>query len=217
MTVSKTSQLQTRVFSMDLMLDTCKLLAAKRQASSLIGYASRPYIPQEVESHSNYRLEGFDKSLDDIGTNSNQDSAVEAKNAIKSDLSTIRSGSQWLKRILIVDDEPDIIFTLKSVFEGYPARFQVSSHVNPIEALSTFKPNYYDLVLVDINMPVMNGFQLCEKLVDLDANIRVCFMSGGEMNQEAIREIYPKISLGCFIKKPIGASELIERVNSQLD
>jgi DNA-binding response OmpR family regulator len=66
-------------------------------------------------------------------------------------------------------------------------------------------------------MPVMNGFQLCEKLVDSDANIRVCFLSGGEMNQEAIREIYPRISLGCFIKKPVGANELIERVNSQLD
>lgn len=202
---------------MDVTLDMCKLFVAKRQATSLIGYASGPHIPQEIGSHSNYRLEGFDKSLDEIRTNSNHDNAVEAKNAIKSDLSTILSGSQWLKRILIVDDEPDIIFTLKSVFEDYPARFQVSSHVNPVEALSTFKPNYYDLVLVDINMPVMNGFQLCEKLVDLDANIRVCFMSGGEMNQEAIREIYPKISLGCFIKKPIGASELIERVNSQLD
>ncbi len=217
MTVANGSQLQTRVISMDLTLDMCKLFVAKRQATSLIGYASRPHIPQEIGSHSNYSLEGFDKSLDEIRTNSNHDSAVEAKNARKSDLSSIRSRSQWLKRILIVDDEPDIIFTLKSVFEEYPARFQVSAHVNPVEALSTFKPNYYDLGLIDINMPGMNGFQLCEKLVDLDANIRVCFMTGGEMNQEAIREIYPKISLGCFIKKPIGASELVERVNSQLD
>ena len=66
-------------------------------------------------------------------------------------------------------------------------------------------------------MPLMNGFQLCEKLIELDANVRVCFMSGGEMNQDAVREIYPKISLGCFIRKPVGANDLIEKIISELD
>ncbi|HEY7570835.1 MAG TPA: response regulator [Nitrososphaeraceae archaeon] len=154
-------------------------------------------------------------AIDTIGANSAENISYEDHNSIKSNLSAIRVGLQT-KKILIVDDNPDIVFTLRSVFEEYPERFQISTYTNPMEVLSTFQTDYYDLALIDINMPILNGFQLCEKLVDLDANLRVCFMSGGEMNQDAIREIYPKISIGCFIKKPIGAGELIERVISQL-
>jgi len=62
-----------------------------------------------------------------------------------------------------------------------------------------FEPNFYDLMLIDINLPGINGFQLCEKILELDVNVRVCFMSSGEINREALREIYPRISLGCFI------------------
>ena len=119
------------------------------------------------------------------------------------------------QNIMIVDDEDDInlLFTMLLCDEGY----NVEAFTDPEIAIMKFEEGFYDLLIVDILMPKMNGFQLCEKLVDLDANIRVCFLSGGEMNQEAIREIYPRISLGCFIKKPVGANELIERVNSQLD
>jgi CheY-like chemotaxis protein len=216
MIIADAFKLQSSIFSIDLTTDVYKVMITEKQTTNLIGCISRLHTTR-VHSHSNYNLEGFDKSLEEIRGNSSHDNAGEAKNAIKSDFLNVRSGYQSLKRILIVDDEPDIIFTLKSVFEGHPTRFQLASYTSPVEALSTFKPNYYDLALIDINMPVMNGFQLCEKLVDLDANIRVCFLSGGEMNQEAIREIYPRISLGCFIKKPVGANELIERVNSQLD
>lgn len=216
MIIADAFKVQSSIFSIDLTTDVYKVMITEKQTTNLIGCISRPHTTR-VDCHSNYKLEGFDKSLEEIRGNSSHDNAGEAKNAIKSDFSNVRSGYQSLKRILIVDDEPDIIFTLKSVFEGHPTRFQIAPYTSPVEALSTFKPNYYDLALIDINMPVMNGFQLCEKLVDLDANIRVCFLSGGEMNQEAIREIYPRISLGCFIKKPVGANELIERVNSQLD
>lgn len=93
--------------------------------------------------------------------------------------------------ILIVDDEPDIIFTLKSVFEAYHTKFRIISYTDPLEALSSFMANFCDMALIDINMPVMNGFEPCDKLVNVDPNLRVCFMSGGEMNQEAIRDICP--------------------------
>jgi hypothetical protein len=49
----------------------------------------------------------------------------------------------------------------------------------------------------------MNGFQFSEKILELDVNVRVCFISAGEVNIEALIEIHPKISLGCFIKKPV--------------
>ena len=216
MIIADAFKLPSSTFPIGLTTDVNKVIVTENQTAHLIGCISRSHTTR-VDSRSNYNLEGFDKSLDEITDNSSHDNAGEAKNTIMSGFLNVRSEYQSFKRILIVDDEPDIIFTLKSVFEGHPARFQIASYASPVEALSTFKPNYYDLALIDINMPIMNGFQLCEKLVDLDSNIRVCFLSGGEMNQEAIREIYPRISLGCFIKKPVGANELIERVNSQLD
>jgi CheY-like chemotaxis protein len=52
-------------------------------------------------------------------------------------------------------------------------RFEVYAYSNPSEALSEFRPNFYDLMLVDVYMPDMNGFQLCEKILEVDVNIRV--------------------------------------------
>jgi two-component SAPR family response regulator len=60
-------------------------------------------------------------------------------------------------------------------------------------ALSEFKPHFYDLLLTDINLPDMNGFQFSQKILELDVNVRVCFISAGEVNIEALREIHPKI------------------------
>ncbi|MGA9154323.1 MAG: response regulator, partial [Candidatus Nitrosopolaris sp.] len=84
-------------------------------------------------------------------------------------------------------------------------------------ALSEFKPNFYDLILVDINMPHMNGFELCEKIFAIDINVRVCFMSSGEINREALREIYPTRQEGCFIRKPVTTDYLVKRIRSELD
>jgi len=67
-------------------------------------------------------------------------------------------------------------------------------------------------------MPNMNGFELCEKILELDVNIRVCFMSAAEVNIEALREIYPKArSIGCFIKKPVAIEYLVNRLKAELD
>jgi FixJ family two-component response regulator len=66
-------------------------------------------------------------------------------------------------------------------------------------------------------MPHMNGFELCEKLLELDVNIRVCFISAAEVNVEALREVYPKArSIGCFIKKPVMINYLIEKLIAEL-
>jgi two-component SAPR family response regulator len=70
--------------------------------------------------------------------------------------------------------------------------------------------------LIPFLLPNMNGFQLCQKLLELDANIRVCFISALEVNIQALREVYPKVSFGCFIKKPVTMERLIKRL-SELD
>ena len=96
-------------------------------------------------------------------------------------------------------------------------RFEVYAYNNPAVALSEFKPNFYDLLLTDVNMPHMNGFELCQKILELDLNIRVCFVSTGEINIEALREVYPKVSFGCFIKKPVTIDYLVKRLSGELD
>ncbi|MGA9152033.1 MAG: response regulator [Candidatus Nitrosopolaris sp.] len=96
-------------------------------------------------------------------------------------------------------------------------RIEVYTSNDPIVALSDFKPNFYDLLLVDINMPHMSGFELSEKILVIDINVRICFMSSLEINREALREIYPSLSLGCFIRKPVTIDYLIRRIMSELD
>ena len=66
-------------------------------------------------------------------------------------------------------------------------------------------------------MPHMNGFELSQKILDLDANIRVCLVSAAELNVQALREVYPRLSFGCFIKKPVTIEHLVERLCAELD
>jgi DNA-binding response OmpR family regulator len=131
--------------------------------------------------------------------------------------------SPFTKRILIVDDDPDITLTFKKAFEeanrigGNKSSFQVNTYNDPLLALSEFKPGFYDLLLVDINMPKMNGFDFCVKVLEIDINPRVCFMSSGLINQEALREQYPSLSIGCFIRKPVTIENLVRKVKAELD
>ncbi len=122
----------------------------------------------------------------------------------------------FLKRILIVDDDPDITLTFKSALERENDKFKVYTFNDPLLLLLQLKPGFYDLLLVDINMPDMNGFELCTEILKIDINVKICFMSAGEVNHEAVREIYPTISLGCFIKKPITIDYLIKRIKAEL-
>jgi DNA-binding NtrC family response regulator len=112
------------------------------------------------------------------------------------------SERQQQKRILVIDDNPDIVFTLRVGLEGDPT-MQVFGYDNPVTALVEFKPNFYDLLLIDVNVPLLDGFQLAQNLVRRDLNVRVCFMTSGEINMNAAREVHPLKSIGCFIKKPI--------------
>ena len=135
----------------------------------------------------------------------------------------IKDNQRFWKRILIVDDNEDVTTTFKVGIEDgnnsadVNKRIEVHTSNDPVLALSEFKSNFYDLLLLDINMPHMNGFQLCEKILAADINVKVCFMSSGKINREAVREIYPSLSVGCFIRKPVTIDYLIKRIMSELD
>jgi CheY-like chemotaxis protein len=130
---------------------------------------------------------------------------------------------RFWKRILIVDDDADLTMTFRAVIEhsnndvDVNKRIEVYTSNDPVASLSGFKPNFYDLLLVDINMPNMNGFELSERILAIDINVKVCFMSAGEINREALREIYPTRQEGCFIRKPVSMDYLVKRIRSELD
>jgi CheY-like chemotaxis protein len=133
---------------------------------------------------------------------------------------TLRSQS---KRVLIVDDNPDITLTFKEGLEaeneksGNKTYFKVHTYNDTISALADFKPNFYDLLLIDINMPKMNGFEFTRQILELDVNVRICYITAAEINLQALREQFPTLSIGCFFKKPIGVEDLVRRVKAELE
>jgi CheY-like chemotaxis protein len=132
----------------------------------------------------------------------------------------LKEQQRFWKRILIVDDNKDITTTFKAAIEDSNddtnKRLEVYTSNDPVVALSEFKLNFYDLLLVDINMPCMNGFELSEKILAIDINVRI-IMSSVEINREALREIHPSLSLGCFMRKPVTTDYLVKRIMSELD
>jgi len=124
------------------------------------------------------------------------------------------------KRILVVDDDADSLasfkFGVENATKNSNKRISVDAYNDPRSALLDFQPNLYDLLLIDINMPYIDGFQLSEKILDIDINVKICFMSAGEINRDALREIHPS-SLGSFIKKPVTIDYLVGRIMKELD
>lgn len=118
--------------------------------------------------------------------------------------------------VMLVDDVPDINTALKVVLER--AGFSVDAFDDPINALNEFKPGYYDLVILDVKMPKMDGFELYLEIKKVDEKVKVCFLTASELYYEMFREgKYPKIDKDLFIRKPIANSELLRKINSILD
>ena len=121
------------------------------------------------------------------------------------------------RRLLLVDDEQDITSILCSVLQE--SGFKVSFFNDPLLALKYFKPHYYDLVILDIRMPNMNGFELYRQIRRKDNRIKVCFLTAvsefGEYEQYK-KEAYPKLGERHFVAKPVSNDELIKKINEML-
>ena len=118
------------------------------------------------------------------------------------------------KRVLLVDDEPDLNLTLKMVLEENG--FKVDSFTDPLSALENFKgeAGSYDLVILDMKMPGINGFELYRQIKKIDDKVKVCFLTAGEMDYEQFRkELFPALDNNCYIQKPIENETLIKRLN----
>jgi two-component SAPR family response regulator len=75
-----------------------------------------------------------------------------------------------------------------------------------------FKASKYDLLLLDIKMPRMNGFELYREIQKIDYKVKVCFITAFVTYYESLREIFDMRNIHCIIKKPIETSNLIERI-----
>ena len=119
-------------------------------------------------------------------------------------------------RILIVDDEDDINLLFKIVLEDNG--FKVDTFNDPLVALQNFTAGSYDLLILDMLMPNMNGFELYEKIRMLDDKIKICFLTASGINHEEFRKRAASIATteNCFFIKPIENEELIQRVKAQL-
>jgi DNA-binding response OmpR family regulator len=113
--------------------------------------------------------------------------------------------------ILIVDDEPDINLLFKICLENNG--FQVDTFDDPILALDNFKKGVYDLLILDIKMPKIHGFELYREIRKIDNKVKVCFLTAGEMYYGAYSDIF---SENQFIRKPIANKDLISKVNEMI-
>jgi two-component system response regulator ChvI len=140
----------------------------------------------------------------------------EKKGRKRRDQSTTNDNDKKNKRILLVDDEQDVTYTIKKVLEN--SGFVVDSYNDPTLALSNFKLGLYDLLLLDIKMPKIDGFELYQKMREIDRNVKVCFLTASELFYEEYRRLdaYPTLDKEYFIQKPIRTEELIRQLNEIL-
>jgi DNA-binding NtrC family response regulator len=115
------------------------------------------------------------------------------------------------KRILLVDDEVDVISLFKLVLEMNG--FEIDAYSDPEAALSNFKPNSYGLALLDIRMAPLNGFELYKKMKNIDSGLKACFITAFEDYRQEFKESFPELDeIKCFIRKPRAIEDLVNHV-----
>jgi FixJ family two-component response regulator len=125
--------------------------------------------------------------------------------------SNVSNNNTKSKRILLVDDEVDVISTFKMILEMNG--FEVDAYNDPLAALSNFKLNSYGLLVLDIRMPTMNGFELYKKMRNIDGNVKVCFITAFEDYREEFKESFPMLDEAkYFIRKPKAIQDLVNHV-----
>jgi DNA-binding response OmpR family regulator len=119
-----------------------------------------------------------------------------------------------MTKIFLVDDEPDIANSLKTGLER--KGFNVDVYTDPTEALAKYKPHYYDLLLIDIRMPKLNGFELVREIRKVDTDSEVWFLTAFEVYYEEFKKMFPNLDVKSFIRKPVSLNELSSRITERI-
>lgn len=120
------------------------------------------------------------------------------------------SGDRHATRIMIVDDESDITSAMQIGLED--SGFEVDTFNDPVLALDNYKPGAYDLLLLDVKMAGMSGFELYRKIRDIDPNVKVCFLTAFEMYSDEFKRVFPSMNVEHFIQKPIAMTDLVQQI-----
>jgi two-component system response regulator ChvI len=118
------------------------------------------------------------------------------------------------RTLLVDDDEMDVIFSLKLFLEENG--FEVDAYTDPSLAIANFKPGLYDLIILDIKMPQLNGFELYKTIREVDNNVKVFFLtavSDFSGYEEVLNKMSSTLAENCFIQKPVDTQELLRRVS----
>jgi len=115
-------------------------------------------------------------------------------------------------RILLVDDEKDILYVLQKGLEL--KGFHVDGFADPIEAAAQFAPFRYDIVISDIRMPQMTGFDLYRMLRKQDNRFKIFFLTAFEVHEQEVKLAFPNLPLNSFIHKPIGIDDLVRLIET---
>ena len=122
------------------------------------------------------------------------------------------------RRIMLVEDNEDINHLFWIVLQDADSRLNVDAFTDPHVALENFRPGIYDLLLIDVTMPKLGGFELYSRIRSRDDKVKVCFLTAGEMYYKEIRqEAFPELDVNCFIGKPIANQDLVRRVKEVLE
>jgi len=113
-------------------------------------------------------------------------------------------------RILIVDDDSDVLFTLRTVL--HHAGYTVEAYGDPTRALNEYFPEKYDVMLIDVKMPEISGFDLYKNIRTKDQKARVCFLTAGETYYSEFVRIFPELSEYNYLMKPVENERLLERI-----
>jgi DNA-binding response OmpR family regulator len=138
--------------------------------------------------------------------------AISRMRLARTDAGTI--GGSARKKIMLVDDEKDISMVLKSGLERHG--FDVEVYNSPFDALSQFKPGQYDMLLLDIRMPGMSGFELYDKIKKLDGNVKVRMISAFEVHEDESKRYFSGEETDQIIKKPVTVRALASIIDSEL-
>jgi len=115
-------------------------------------------------------------------------------------------------RIMLVDDEPDINAALSVVLKR--AGYDVNTFDNPFIALEKLKPGFYGLIILDVKMPQMDGFELYREIKKVDRKAKICFLTASELYYENFRkEKFAPLDKELFIIKPISNAELLKKID----
>ena len=116
------------------------------------------------------------------------------------------------RRVLLVDDERDVTDAVKIGLEQYG--FKVDAYYDPVKALADFRPGIYDVIISDIKMPHMNGFQMVYEMQRIDGECEVLFLTGHVDMYEELSKLFDKMNVREVIRKPLAIKQLVDKIHS---